>query len=95
MSVSNAFVFHFEAYVVLINVPLLLGLGTLQKIKLLVNFENSTLLRPCKNWRVDLANKMGHMYDEWPPTIYYTETELQKIHRYFYHPSTDRFVNLI
>lgn len=35
------------------------------------------------------------MYVERPPAVYYTEPELRRIHRPFYHPTTKKVMNFI
>lgn len=95
MPVGEDIVVTFQSHVVSIDVPLLLGLDVLQKLKLLINFEDGTLHSPRDHWRVQLVQKFGHLYVEWPMEIYYTEQELRRIHRHFYHPSTSKLQALI
>lgn len=95
MPVSDDVVIQFDAYIVPIDVPLLLGLDVLRKLKLIVSFENGSIQSPKGDWSINLVQKFGHLYIEWPPSVYYTEAELRRIHRHFYHPSTDKLLALI
>lgn len=95
MPVADDLVVQFEAYVVPIDVPLLLGLDVLRKLDIVIRFGNGTLLNEEDGWILQLKQKMGHLYAEWPPAIYYTEQQLRTIHRHFYHPTTERLSNLI
>lgn len=38
---------------------------------------------------------MRHLYAEWSPSVYYTQTELRRIHRHFHYPNTGKLLNLI
>lgn len=95
MPVADDIVVKFDACVVSIDVSLLLGLNVLQKMKLIVEFRNDKLINKYRNWHAKLVRKIGHLYVEWPPSIYYTEAEMQRNHLHFYHPSTEKLVGLI
>lgn len=95
MSVSDDIVVTFDAYVVSIDVFLLLGLDVLCQLELIVKFKDGTLLTKYNDWHAKVVHKMGHLYVEWPPSVYYTETELRRIHRHFFHPSTEKLMGLI
>lgn len=92
---STCMVVVFEAHVVPINVPLLLELDVLQKLKLFINFDDETLCGPGEIWSVKLVQKFGNMYIEWPPAVYHNEPELRRIHQPFYHPATEKLMNFI
>lgn len=83
MHVACHIVITFDAHLVPINIPLLLGLHVLRKLRLLANFYYSTLSTR-DDWRMQLVYKFEHMYAKWPPAIYYTEAELESIHRHFF-----------
>lgn len=95
MPVADDIAINFNAFVVPIDVPLLLGLDVLQKLEVIIKFGDGTLHSEKDDWSLKLEHKMGHLYVEWPPSIYYTEAELRRIHRHFFHPHTDRLVSLI
>ena len=39
--------------------------------------------------------KHGHLFYEWERSVLYTDTELRRIHRHFYHPQPERIFNLM
>lgn len=82
------------AHVLPFDVPLLLGLVVMQELKLVIDFSEITLYSPVNNKEVPLVSKRGHLYLEWPPSIFYTESELRKVHRHFYHPSSEKLYSL-
>lgn len=57
----------FEAFFILIGIPLLLGLDVLKKLRLIVNFDNGTLVSVYEDWRMKIVHKVEHLYVEWPP----------------------------
>jgi hypothetical protein len=50
-----------------------------------------------EDWKLPLVRKLGHVYLEWSATdrILYTKSELQKLHRYFSHSSTQNHFALL
>lgn len=78
------------AHIIPIDVPLLIGLDIMKYLKIIINFADSTLQSSDGKWKAPLVFKYGHMYLEWPSDILYTENELKRIHRHFYHPSTEK-----
>lgn len=84
-----------RSHIVTIDVPLLLGIDVLQKLKLLINFKTGTRHSPRDYRRVQFVQNLGHMYVELPMEIYYTEQELRQIYWHFYHPSTSKLQVLI
>lgn len=93
MSVEDDVKVSFQTYIVAIDVPRLLGLDVLHRLKLLVNFDNDTLLSPRDDWSIKLVSKVGHIYVEWPLEIFYTDSKIRRIHRPIYHPSTKTLMN--
>lgn len=83
------------AHVVPLDIPLLLGLDVMQELKLVIDLSENTLYSPVNGKEVPLVSKRGHIYLEWPPSIFYTEAELRKIHRHFYHPSSEKLYALL
>lgn len=88
--VSETHFANVNAAVVEIDVPFLLGLDALTKFKVILNFGDDTAQSKCDGWKLKMVRKLGHVYIEWPPSILYTETELRRIHRHFYHPRVDK-----
>lgn len=95
MPLADDVLVTFKAHVVLLVVPLLLGLYMLRQLKLIVDFEDRSLISLKDDWSVQLVHKLGHLYVEWPPSLYYREAELRRIHRHFYQPSTNKLLGLI
>jgi hypothetical protein len=48
-------------------------------------------------WRPPLTRKLGHLYPNLAPehSILFTKTELYKLHRSFFHPSSEKLLNLL
>lgn len=84
-----------EASILDVDVPLLIGLDVLKRLKVILDFSEFTMSSTSEDWTVPLARKLGHAYIEWTDNILYTENELMKIHRHFYHPSTDKLYAII
>lgn len=89
MSFSEDIVINFDAGIVPIDVSLLFGLDVLQKLRLLVNFDDATLFSINDDWIMHFMHRMGHMYAKWPSAVYYTEVELKKIHEHVFHPTKE------
>lgn len=85
---------HYHRYLrckhVPIDIPLQHGLDYLWKLRLLVNFDDGTRVSIRDDWRLHLVHKKGHMYDEWPPAVYYNDVELMQIHENCFHPVTEK-----
>lgn len=47
------------------------------------------------SWNVSLHCQLGHLYFIWENDIFFTETEVRKLHRNLYHPSDSKFAALI
>lgn len=77
------------------EVPLFLALDILCQLKFNVNFDDSLLVSLKEEWSIKLIHKIAHLYVEWPSSVYYTDTELQRIHMHFYHPCTKKILALI
>ncbi len=78
-----------------INLPLLIWLDILDKHKLYVNNVENILVCVSPKWILQLTRKHGHIFYEWSNEILYTERELIRIHRHFYHPHPDNVFNLM
>jgi hypothetical protein len=92
----NAFI-EVVAYVVTANVPFILDLDTLQKFGLDVCISTNRLRCLGQDWDIETEKKRGHLYIKDPTTtsILYTRSELVKLHRAFFHPSTDKLYSLL
>lgn len=93
--VKEDFVVRISADVVNVDVPLLIGLDTLTKLKAILDLDQDTLSSKVGSWKLPLRRKLGHVYLEWPISIFYTELELRRAHKHFYHPSTEKLLNVL
>ncbi len=84
-----------ELDVVDINIPLLFCLDVLVKYKLLIDNVDNLLICKDPEWSSPTVRKFGHVYYVWDYDVMYTEQELRRIHRHFYHPQPDRIFNLM
>jgi hypothetical protein len=86
-----------EVDVVPTNVPMLLGLGVLDKFGLCADTVHNILHCTTEDWNLPLLRKLGHVYLEWFATdrILDTKSELQKLHSNFSHPSTENLFTLL
>lgn len=84
-----------EAEIVDVNIPFLLELDVLRKFKTILDFVGNDTKSKCDEWMLPITQKMGHLYFEWTPSIFYTEQKLHQVHRHFFHPKTNRLTNLI
>lgn len=62
----------------------------MQKLKLVFDFSSRTMYSPSNSKAVFLVSKRGKLYIECPQSVFYTEKELRKMHRHFYHPSSEK-----
>ena len=85
--------FHFlelSVDIVGINVPFFFGLDMLKAFKMVIDAEHFILSSRLQGWEVQLTEKLGHLYYEWGAAVMFTEAELQKTHRHFFHPQSER-----
>lgn len=95
MSIAEDIDVTFDAFIVPIDVPLLIGPDMLRNLRLRISFGDGTLLNDDRGWKIKLALKLGHLYVEWLQAVDYTASKLRRIHRNVYHPHFDKLVNLI
>lgn len=84
-----------EADVVNVDVPLLLGLDELTRMKALLDTGNGTLESKTVNWEAPLIRKHGHLYIEWPKHMLFTTSKLRRVHRHLYHTHPDKIFQLL
>jgi hypothetical protein len=81
------------------NVPLLLGIDTMDKYCLqLLTIDNvlEHLSAEEKSWRTPVTRKHGHGYYVWYlHGVLYCKAQLFRLHKHHYHPSTGNFLNLL
>jgi hypothetical protein len=94
---SSSSSFVLEVDVVLTNSPMLLALDVLCKSGLSADTVRDVLNCTENDWELTLVRKPRHLYFEWSATdrILYTKSELQKLHRNFSHPSTQKLFDLL
>jgi hypothetical protein len=84
--------------VVQANVPFLIGLDILDANGLTADTVSNKLKCPKGGWETPpLVRKIGHLYLEWSyeGNILFSKSELTKMHRGFYHPSSENLLNLL
>ncbi len=84
---------HFNADVIGANIPLLLGLNTLDDQNLLANTRENALVH--EDWSIPLVRDQGHIWLKWPEEIFYTRSQLLKLHRHHKHPSAGKLFSLL
>ena len=75
--------------VVDISIALLLGLNRLNEHKLYINNIEEVSVRVEPKWSHPITRKSAHLFYEWTKDVFYTDNELKRIHRHFYHPHPD------
>jgi len=82
---GSTFIMRLTVDVVDLNVPFLLGLDVMDKYRLYVNTVSNHLV--CVKEGVDLpvVRKYGHVYYDWDMATFYSFSELQRIHKHFFH----------
>ena len=76
--------------VVDINFPLLLGLDKLDQYKCYVNNVENIMVCVQPRWQHSITRKLGHLFYGWFINVLYTDNELRRINRHFYHPKSDK-----
>jgi len=92
---GSTFIMRLTVEVVDLNVPFLLGLDVMDKYRLYVNTVSNHLV--CVNEGVDLpvVRKYGHVYYDWDMATFYSFSELQRIHKNFFHVRPDSLYALM
>ena len=95
--------------IVPVNVPALLGLDILDSEELYADnvtnrlvhrhvvSNNNGILQYLDKWHVPLSRHDNHLYAamSFPHFLFYTTTQLEKMHRQFAHPSASKLFNLL
>jgi hypothetical protein len=83
--------------VVRAKVPLLIGLEILDASGVTADTVSNKLKCPKGGWETPLVRKIGHVYLEWcyEGNNLFSKSELTKMHRGFYHPSSENLLNLL
>lgn len=81
--------------VVGLDVPMLIGLDVMDKYKLIADNVDNKLICKKNDWNGGLTRKYGQIYYEWQYGVMYTELELKRIHRHFYHAHPELIYSLM
>eukprot|EP00171_Calliarthron_tuberculosum_P002994 IDg2994t1 len=79
-----------ELDIIDINIPLLMGLDLMGKYKLYIDNVSNMLICQTPRWYHPVTRKFGHIYYEWTHETMYSERELRKMRRHFYHQHPER-----
>jgi len=92
---GSSFIMRLTVEVVDLNVTFLLGLDVLDKYRLYVHTVSNRLV--CVNEGVDIpvVGNYGHVYYIWDMATFYSFSELQRIHKHFFHVLPDRLYALM
>jgi hypothetical protein len=83
--------------VVNVDIPLLLGLDFLGKHQLNPLSVQNQLWCVTERWTLSIIRKNGHLYLRWnsTPFVNYSRSQLDRLHRQFFHPSAGKLWNLL
>ena len=81
--------------VIALNVPFLLGLDIMDRYCMYVNNVTNHLVCVNEGVAVPAARQYGHIYLDWGSDTLYTFSELQRIHKHFYHAKPERLYALM
>ncbi len=96
ISIPNGSFLSIQLDVVSEDVPVLLRLGVLDRVSLVANNVISELQAPLSGWSMPLERKFGHLNLCWgAKEVMYTNFELVKLHKHFYHHSSGKLYEVI
>lgn len=78
-----------------VNVQFLLGLNLLTKFKILIDIDENIIRSKLDCWVLPIVRKLGHAYVDFEISAFYSETELRRLLRQFYHPQAEHLIALI
>lgn len=84
-----------RAHVVDVDVPLLIEFEVLTELRSVVDFADDVLAAKDGSWCIILRRKLGHLYVVREQDVCFTESELRRLHRHFYHPGDEKLTALI
>ncbi|OSX74487.1 hypothetical protein BU14_0287s0006 [Porphyra umbilicalis] len=87
---ANNLFLPMEVDVVALNVPILLGLDTMDANQMFLDDMSNKLVFVAYTVSIQVVRKYGHAYIEWVKDALYTMAEVDKLHRQFCHPHPDR-----
>jgi hypothetical protein len=79
------------------NIPALLGLDLMDAHGVQFLTVTNQLQSVAKGWHIPVVWKLGHGYIRWGPLapVLFPRSELARLHRPLYHPSTTKLLNLL
>ncbi len=94
----NAFLLSYDTHIVDGDIPLLLSIAAMDKLKLHFNYIIYELyheLFPALAFLI--TQQFGHLFYLWQPMLraLFTEAELRRLHRLFGHPHNEKLYNLL
>lgn len=84
-----------QAHVVNLDVPLLFGLYIMTKFKIILDFDEDIGKSKSDGWTLQMIKKLEHAYVELKPSIFFTETDLRRIHIHLYCPQKANFFAVV
>lgn len=70
-------------------------MDVLTKHRATINFVDDVTTSKDEPWVVELQRKLAHIYIVWETVLCFTESEVRRLYRHFYHSSDERFMSLI
>lgn len=67
----------------------------LTELRSVFEFANDLLSAKDGSWCVNQKRKLGHLYIVWESDICFTESEIRRLHKHFFHPSDAKLMGLI
>lgn len=89
------FVMALDVDVIDLNVPLLLGMSTMDEHGMYANKVVNRMVCVPAGVTAPPVRKYGHVYRAWTDTVLYTTAELSKLHRHFFHLQPERLFALL
>jgi len=78
------------------DIPFLIGLDFSDKHKIVADNVDNILRSKIYGWEMPIRRIHGHLLLTWDiKTILFTGTELEKLHKQFFHPSSGKLYNLL
>lgn len=95
LPISEEHYVDIRAHIVDVDIPLLIGLDVLTHIRATIDFADDVLSSQDGQWSLNLRRKMGHLYVTWDDEVCFSEADVRRLHRHFYHPSDMKLMALI
>lgn len=95
MHISDSHVIELLVDVVDVQITFLLDLDTMKMFKFILDTDNVWLSSNIEGWDARLMNRRGHAYFEWKLEVLFTQSELVRLQRHFYHPNPDSLYSLM